>query len=99
MRALERGPAYYALAGAAIAVAHVDALGVHHQKEVHHGALAPVVGSKVGGQHALVVLADSSARKGEEQHPHRPLRGAEDDGSVEGKEAPAELAYCCCYLH
>ena len=53
--------------GAALAVAHVDALGVRHQKEVHHGALAHVVESEVEGQHALVVLADRSARVGEEQ--------------------------------
>ena len=73
-------------------VAHVDALGVRHWKEVHHGALAPVVESEVEGQHALVVLADRSAHEGEEQRPHGPIRGVEDDGSVEGREAPAELA-------
>ena len=78
--------------GVALAVVYVDALGVRHQKEVHHGALAPVVESEVEGQHALVVLADRSAHEGEEQYPHGPLRGAEDDGSVEGEEAPAELA-------
>ena len=66
--------------------------GVRHQKEVHHGALAPVVESEVEGQHALVVLADRSVHEGEEQHPHGPIRGAEDDGSVEGEEGLAELA-------
>ena len=78
--------------GAALAIALVDALGVRHQKEVHHGVLAPVVESEVEGQHALVVLADRSAREGKEHRPHGPLRGAEDDVSVEGEEAPAELA-------
>ena len=48
-------------------VAHVEALGVRHQKEVHHSALVPVVESEVEGQHNRVVLADRSARKGEEQ--------------------------------
>ena len=40
----------------------------------------------------MVVLADRTAHEGKEQRPHGPLRGAEDDGSVEGEEAPAELA-------
>ena len=44
------------------------------------------------GQHALVVLADRSAHEVEEQRPQGPLRGAEDDGSVEGEEGLAELA-------
>ena len=52
--------------GAALAVAHVDALGVRHQKEVPHGALTPIVESKVEEQHALVVLADRTAHKGKE---------------------------------
>ena len=45
------------------------------------------------GQHALVVLADRSAHEGEEQYLHDLLRGAEEDGSVKGEEAPAELAF------
>ena len=73
-------------------VAHGNARRVRHQKEVHHGALAPVVESEVEGQYALVVLADRSAHEGEEQRSHGPLRGAEDDGSVEREEASAELA-------
>ena len=83
---------HHADGGAALAVAHINALGVCHQKEVRHGALAPVVESEVEGQHAMVVLADRSAHEGKEQRPHGPLRGVEDDGSMEGGEAPAELA-------
>ena len=78
--------------GAALTVAHVNALGIYHQKEVHHGAIARIVESEVEEQHALVILADRSVREGKEQHPHGPVRGAEDDGSMEGEEALAELA-------
>ena len=47
--------------GAALAVAHVNALGVRHQKEVYHGALTPVVESEVEGQ--LMIVNQSLASR------------------------------------